>query len=58
MTVQDLQSGARVPVSRAEAVMPGVLVATFLIFGVGFAHPGIIHDAAHDIRHSAAFPCH
>jgi cobalt transporter subunit CbtB len=30
----------------------------FLIFGVGFAGPSAIHNAAHDARHVHAFPCH
>ena len=28
------------------------------IFLVGFAPVSAIHNAAHDTRHSAAFPCH
>ncbi|MPZ54981.1 MAG: CbtB-domain containing protein [Rhizobiales bacterium] len=29
-----------------------------LVFTVGFAHPELIHNAAHDWRHSMNFPCH
>jgi cobalt transporter subunit CbtB len=29
-----------------------------LIFLVGFAPVSAVHNAAHDTRHSAAFPCH
>ena len=29
-----------------------------LIFLVGFAPLSALHNAAHDTRHSAAFPCH
>jgi cobalt transporter subunit CbtB len=29
-----------------------------VIFGVGFAGPATIHNAAHDVRHAFAFPCH
>jgi cobalt transporter subunit CbtB len=28
------------------------------IFLVGFAPVSAVHNAAHDTRHSAAFPCH
>lgn len=42
---------------RAVAAL-GALFGLFLIFGVGFAHPEAIHDAAHDSRHAFAFPCH
>jgi cobalt transporter subunit CbtB len=34
------------------------LLGSFLIWGVGFAHISAFHNAAHDTRHSAAFPCH
>ena len=42
---------------RAIAVF-GAIFGLFLIYGVGFAHPETIHNAAHDSRHSFAFPCH
>ena len=29
-----------------------------ILFGVGFAPMDIAHNAAHDTRHSVAFPCH
>jgi cobalt transporter subunit CbtB len=29
-----------------------------ILYGVGFAHHDALHHAAHDTRHSAAFPCH
>jgi cobalt transporter subunit CbtB len=35
-----------------------MLVGAFLIWGVGFAGPAVIHNAAHDARHSFTFPCH
>jgi len=42
---------------RAMAVF-GLIFGLFLIFGIGFAHSETIHNAAHDSRHSFAFPCH
>ncbi|HEX2529093.1 MAG TPA: CbtB domain-containing protein [Geminicoccus sp.] len=55
--------GARVarPVSmveRATAVVATLLLGTFLVWGAGFANSQVLHDAAHDGRHSFAFPCH
>jgi len=35
-----------------------VLLAGLILYGVGFAHHDSLHHAAHDTRHSAAFPCH
>lgn len=29
-----------------------------LVYTVGFAHSDILHNAAHDSRHTLAFPCH
>jgi cobalt transporter subunit CbtB len=29
-----------------------------ILFAVGFAPMGAAHNAAHDVRHSMAFPCH
>jgi cobalt transporter subunit CbtB len=33
------------------------LLGTVIILGVGFG-PGMAHNAAHDTRHTLAFPCH
>ncbi len=30
----------------------------FIVGIVGFSHVDVIHNAAHDARHSNAFPCH
>jgi cobalt transporter subunit CbtB len=29
-----------------------------LLFTAGFANSAVMHDAAHDTRHSIGFPCH
>ena len=34
------------------------LLGVFVIWGVGFAQPETLHNAAHDSRHAIAFPCH
>ena len=34
------------------------LLGIFIIGGVGFSHIEAVHNAAHDYRHSMAFPCH
>jgi cobalt transporter subunit CbtB len=34
------------------------LLGVFVIWAVGFSHIDIVHNAAHDTRHSAGFPCH
>lgn len=43
-----------VVLSAALSLMLGV----FVLFGVGFAQPELLHNAAHDTRHAFTFPCH
>jgi cobalt transporter subunit CbtB len=43
---------------RAMLGLSSALVGTALIFLVGFAPMAAVHNAAHDTRHAAAFPCH
>jgi cobalt transporter subunit CbtB len=47
--------------SAAAVLLPAVLailLGAILVYGVGFAGPMTIHNAAHDARHAFAFPCH
>lgn len=43
---------------RLVPAMAAILLGSFLVLGVGFAHPAALHNAAHDARHAFAFPCH
>ena len=50
-----------VPAGRASVVLSAVLAfsfGVFLVIGAGFANPTAIHNAAHDVRHATALPCH
>jgi cobalt transporter subunit CbtB len=51
-----VQSSAKsgVVLQSAFAVMLGI----FTVGMVGFSHIDVVHNAAHDARHSNAFPCH
>ena len=40
------------------AAFVAALLGAFIIWGVGFAPIAALHNAAHDTRHSLAFPCH
>jgi cobalt transporter subunit CbtB len=42
----------------AGAAAIAALLGLFLLYGVGFANPTTLHNAAHDTRHAFAFPCH
>jgi cobalt transporter subunit CbtB len=44
--------------ARRLAGALAILLGVFVIYGVGFAQPAALHEAAHDGRHSFAFPCH
>ena len=44
--------------SRLASAAIAALLGSFILIGVGFAHSDVIHNAAHDSRHSFAFPCH
>ena len=47
--------------ARAGVIMQSLLAMALglVIVGVvGFSHIDVIHNAAHDVRHSNAFPCH
>jgi len=51
----------RIRIEREETVFAAVLAALlgfFILYGVGFASIPAVHNAAHDARHSFAFPCH
>ena len=42
---------------RGWPAITALLLGALIIFGVGFG-PGIMHNAAHDTRHTMTFPCH
>lgn len=44
--------------SRVAAAACAALFGAFLLWGVGFSQLEAFHNAAHDTRHSNAFPCH
>lgn len=43
---------------RLIAAVMAALLGAFLVWGVGFSPIAALHNAAHDTRHSLAFPCH
>lgn len=44
--------------SRALSLLSAGFLGVLVVGGVGFADMPAVHDAAHDVRHSLAFPCH
>ena len=39
-------------------IATALLFGTVMLYAVGFVSTDIAHNAAHDTRHSFAFPCH
>ena len=46
------------PSQRSAAVLVAAVLGLTLVFVSGFAPADILHNAAHDWRHSHNFPCH
>lgn len=44
--------------STVVGVTAALLLGVFIVFGMGFAGAEVMHNAAHDMRHGIAFPCH
>lgn len=45
-------------VGRLSQALMAMVLGVFVIGMVGFSHIDVVHNAAHDVRHSHAFPCH
>ena len=43
---------------RLGAAIGASILGACLVYFAGFSHIAAVHNAAHDPRHSAAFPCH
>lgn len=50
--------GAESAAPSKAAALSAMLLGGAIIFVIGFSHLEVMHNAAHDTRHSAAFPCH
>ena len=44
--------------SKALQLAAAFVLGVVMLFMVGFAPMQVAHNAAHDSRHSHAFPCH
>jgi cobalt transporter subunit CbtB len=45
------------PRALLHAAVAGAL-GLLILWGVGFAGNGVLHETAHDTRHALGFPCH
>ncbi|TDJ68076.1 MAG: CbtB-domain containing protein [Proteobacteria bacterium] len=61
MSAQTLSSHRVIPrtaIAQWVQIMGALAFGATIIFIVGFAPMDVVHNAAHDTRHTAAFPCH
>ena len=49
---------ASVSSTKNLQLLAAATLGIVILFGVGFAPMDMAHNAAHDTRHSVAFPCH
>ena len=47
-----------IPSTYGYAISAAIVTGALIVTAVGFAGPEVLHNAAHDIRHGLAFPCH
>jgi cobalt transporter subunit CbtB len=52
------ETDAHARMSVLVPALSALLLGVFLVFGAGFAGSSTLHNAAHNSRHSFAFPCH
>ena len=60
-STQSLATGRTASLARGGTILQALMAATLgfvLLAGVGFWQVEAVHNAAHDTRHSAGFPCH
>ncbi|HEX3209811.1 MAG TPA: CbtB domain-containing protein [Geminicoccaceae bacterium] len=47
-----------VQVRTWPAALAAILLGVVILYAAGFASAPLLHNAAHDTRHSQGFPCH
>jgi cobalt transporter subunit CbtB len=58
MVTNSAAGAVSVPASKTIPLGMSALLGLFMVGFVGFSHLDVVHNAAHDTRHSLAFPCH
>ena len=60
MHARAIGTGQTVQGVRSEVVgaVSALFFGIFVVFMIGFAGASVLHEAAHNARHSMAFPCH
>ncbi|MGE8408758.1 MAG: CbtB domain-containing protein [Pseudomonas sp.] len=61
MSISTASHSAANPTTLSQRIVVAIgtsLLGLSLVYFAGFSHIEAVHNAAHDTRHSAAFPCH
>ncbi|MEH6345203.1 MAG: CbtB domain-containing protein [Bermanella sp.] len=51
-------NSAEVKISNKSQILSAAILGFVIMMGVGLSPMEVAHNAAHDTRHSFAFPCH
>lgn len=51
-------SASRTLGQRLIVTVGSMFMGAMLVYFAGFSHIDLVHNAAHDTRHSSGFPCH
>ncbi|MFJ3487876.1 CbtB-domain containing protein [Pseudomonas sp. NPDC090202] len=52
------QTAGRTLGNRLLISVGALFMGLSLVYFAGFSHLELVHNAAHDTRHSSGFPCH
>jgi len=44
--------------SKPLQIACAIILGSVILYGAGFVSTAAVHNAAHDVRHAHAFPCH
>jgi cobalt transporter subunit CbtB len=58
MVTNSAAGAVSVAASKIIPLGMSAILGLFMVGFVGFSHLDAVHNAAHDTRHSLAFPCH
>ncbi len=51
-------SDTEIKISNKSQILSAAVLGFIIMIGVGLSPMEVAHNAAHDTRHSFAFPCH
>tara|TARA_B100000768_G_C10912821_1_gene222361 strand:+ start:81 stop:275 length:195 start_codon:yes stop_codon:yes gene_type:complete len=54
----DTEAPSQALANNSVQMVAAAILGMVVLMGVGFAPMDVAHNAAHDTRHSFAFPCH